>query len=121
MKSEGRNPRAERTPSSEVRNRTSDFRPRISHEAAFTLAEVLAALLFMAIVIPVALQGLRIASRAGEVAERKGQAARVAERILNENIITTNWTQAIQSGTVDEGGRSYTWNLRNEAWDKDNM
>ena len=49
--------------------------------AAFTLAEVLAALLFMAIVIPVALEGLRIASLAGQVGERKAAAARVAERV----------------------------------------
>ena len=132
MKSEIRNPKSDRNPKSEIRLRNSDFVPprgisdfgfRTSdfHQAAFTLAEVLAALLFMAIVIPVALQGLRIASRAGEVAERKSQAARVAERILNENIVTTNWTQAIQSGSVDEGGRHYTWALHNDQWNQDNM
>ena len=132
MKSEIRNPKSDRNPKSEIRLRNSDFVPprgisgfgfRTSdfHQAAFTLAEVLAALLFMAIVIPVALQGLRIASRAGEVAERKSQAARVAERILNENIVTTNWTQAIQSGSVDEGGRHYTWALHNDPWNQDNM
>ena len=36
-----------------------------SRNRAFTLAEVLAALLFMAIVIPVALHGMSVASRAG--------------------------------------------------------
>ncbi len=82
----------------------------------FTLAEVLAALLFMAIVIPVAVQGLLIASRAGEVAQRKGEAARVAERILNENLITTNILQATQSGTLSEGLFDYRWVLRNEPW-----
>ena len=45
--------------------------------AGFTLVEVLAALLFMAIVIPVAVEGLRIASLAGQVAQRKSVAARV--------------------------------------------
>src|SRR5436190_9997237 len=66
----------------------------------FTLAEVMAALVFMAIVIPVALSALRIAARAGEVAARKSEAALVAERILNENIVTTNWDKAVQNGTV---------------------
>ena len=51
--------------------------------AGFTLAEVLAALLFMAIVIPVAVQGLQIASRAGSVSERKALGARLAESKLN--------------------------------------
>lgn len=89
--------------------------------AAFTLAEVLAALLFMAIVIPVAVQGLRIASRAGEVAARKSDAVRVAERILNESIVTTNWNKSFQNGTVQEGDREYRWTLRNENWKEDSM
>jgi type II secretory pathway pseudopilin PulG len=83
---------------------------------AFTLAEVLAALLFMAIVIPVALQGLRISSRAGELAERKREAARVAERILTESVVTTNWSGAGLSGVVQEDYREYRWSLRNESW-----
>jgi len=95
--------------------------PRIGRSAGFTLAEVLAALMFMAIVIPVAVQGLRIASRAGEVAQRKDQAARVAERVLNEHIVTTNWNQSVQSGTLLEGGLQYRWTLRNELWSQDAM
>src|SRR6266851_1119496 len=85
-------------------------------QRGFTLVEVLAALLFMAIVIPVAVQALQIASRAGEVAQRKTEAARVAERILNENIVTTNWTQSSQSGTVLEGTREFRWTLLNQPW-----
>jgi len=94
---------------------------RRGRSAGFTLAEVLAALMFMAIVIPVAVQGLRIASRAGEVAQRKDQAARVAERVLNEHIVTTNWNQSVQSGTLLEGGLQYRWTLRNELWSQDAM
>ena len=88
--------------------------------SAFTLAEVLAALLFMAIVIPVALQALRISSRAGELAERKREAARVAERILNESIVMTNWNQAA-SGVVLEGDREYQWSLHAESWNEPYM
>jgi hypothetical protein len=83
--------------------------------AAFTLAEVLAALMFMAIVIPVALEALHIASMSGEVAVRKTQAARIADRILNENIVTTNWNQST-TGTITENGREFRWTLRNEYW-----
>jgi Tfp pilus assembly protein PilV len=70
---------------------------------AFTLAEVLAAMLFLAIVIPAAVEALHVASLAGEVAARKGAAARVADRILNESLVTTNWNNGTQSGTVTEG------------------
>ena len=87
----------------------------------FTLAEVLAALMFMAIVIPVAMQGLSIASRAGAVAERKREAARVAERVLNETLVTTNWNQSAQSGVVKEMDREYQWRLRNDRWTESTM
>jgi type II secretory pathway pseudopilin PulG len=88
-------------------------------QSGFTLAEVLAALLFMAIVIPVAVQGLRIASLAGEVAERKSQAVRVAERVLHESLVLTNWNKSLQSGTAVEGVREFRYTLRNEKWNQD--
>lgn len=88
-------------------------------DAGFTLAEVLAALLFMAIVVPVAMEGLHIASLAGAVAERKGEAARIGERVLNESLITTNWNQSLQSGTTIEGQREFRWTLRSDPWTQD--
>lgn len=86
---------------------------------AFTLAEVLAALLFMAIVVPVAMEGLHIASLAGAVAQRKGQAARIAEQVLNESLVTTNWNQSLQTGTTVEGQREFRWTLRSDPWTQD--
>jgi general secretion pathway protein I len=89
------------------------------NSAAFTLAEVMAALVFMAIVIPVAIEGLNIASRAGEVAARKSEAALVAERVLAENIVTTNWDKAVQNGVIRQGIRDFQWTLRSEPWNED--
>lgn len=77
--------------------------------AGFTLAEVLAALVFMAIVIPVAVQGLRVASQAGQVAERKVVAARIADRMLNELLVTGQWQASNQSGRLFEGVHEYSW------------
>jgi type II secretory pathway pseudopilin PulG len=94
---------------------------RRARGAAFTLAEVLAAMAFLAILIPVIAECLTIASRAGEVAQRKTEAGRVAERILNESIVTTNWNQSAQNGTVNDGVREFTWTLQNEPWNQDPM
>ena len=84
-----------RVASDSVRRRAADISRHASrvtrHASAFTLAEVLAAMLFLAIVIPAAVEALHVASLAGEVAARKGAAARIADRILNESIVTTNW------------------------------
>ena len=92
---------------------------QFNRRCAFTLAEVLAALLFMAIVVPVAMEALHLASRAGAVAQRKGEAARIAQRILNESLITTNWSQSLQSGTTIEGQRQFQWSLRSDPWTQD--
>lgn len=83
---------------------------------AFTLAEVLAAMLFLAIVIPVAVEALHISSRMGEVAARKGAAVRIADRVLNESLVTTNWTGSGQNGTVSEGAIDYRWTLSAQSW-----
>ena len=95
---------------------------KIKRWAAFTLAEVLAAMLFLAIVIPAAVEALHISSLAGEVAVRKGAAARIADRILNESLVTTNWTGGgQQNGTVTDGTLDFRWTLTSQAWPQDAM
>ncbi len=91
------------------------------HTSAFTLAEVLAALLFLAIVIPAAVEALHLASLAGEVAVRKGAAARVADRILNESLVLTNWTTGTLNGTATEGAQEFRWTLTSQNWPVDAM
>ena len=89
--------------------------------AAFTLAEVLAALAFMAIVIPVAVEGLRIANLAGQVGQRKATAAQIAERVLNEWMLTSQAQIPAQSGTIQEGVQQFRWTVQIESWPEDNM
>ena len=84
--------------------------------AGFTLAEVLAALMFMAIVVPVAIAALRVASLSGEVAARKAAAARVADRVLNETVVTANSNPLPQKGIATENGRPFRWAVHNESW-----
>jgi hypothetical protein len=74
--------------------------------------------MFMAIVIPVAVQGLRVASQAGQVGERKVVAARVADRVLNELVTTGQWQKSLQNGVAREGLREYRWSVRLEAWNQ---
>jgi hypothetical protein len=97
---------------------TTRIKNRAAKNAGFTLAEVLAALLFLAIVVPAAVEVLRLASLAGEVAARKSEAARVADRVLNESIVTTNWISA-QSGMITEGTLDFRWSLSSQTWPQD--
>jgi type II secretory pathway pseudopilin PulG len=82
---------------------------------------VLAALVFMAIVIPVAMQGLQLASRAGVVAERKAVAVQLADRLLNESVVMDNWRNTGQGGTLVQDGKEFSWRLFNEAWLENTM
>ncbi len=101
--------------------RTSWIARAARRQAGFTLAEVLAALVFMAIVIPVAVQGLRIANLAGVVAQRKSTAALVADQVLNEVVVTGGWSEATQTGTIQQGPSEYRWQVRTEPWNQDSM
>lgn len=101
--------------------RRPDAAARRPYHAAFTLAEVLAAMLFLAIVIPAAVEALHVASLAGEVAARKGAAARIADRILNESLVMTNWNNGLQNGTVTEGTLDFNWTLTAQDWPQDAM
>ena len=86
--------------------------------AAFTLIEVLVATLFMVIVIPVALGGMRVASLAGESAQRKLVAARIATKVINELRIE-NQLMGAQRGLVTQDNISYTWSQQTGFWTGD--
>jgi prepilin-type N-terminal cleavage/methylation domain-containing protein len=87
----------------------------------FTLVEVLAALLLMAIIIPVAMDGMSVASRAGLVGQRKAAAMRVAERVLNELIVTNQTAQESGTGSQADGDVVYPWTMSTEPWSMDSM
>jgi len=83
------------------------------------LVEVLAALLMMSIVVPVTMQAVSVASRAGVMGQRKAAAMRVADRVLNEMAITGEGLSGSTSGSIAEGDTAYVWNLTSESWSED--
>ncbi len=105
--------------------RSNSARVRCAHRprsrAGFTLAETLAALLFLAIVIPVAVHGIQLASYAGQVSQRKTVAARIAERVIAESLASTSGTAIGASGTILEGAIEYRWQTSSESWTDANL
>ncbi|MDP3068900.1 MAG: type II secretion system protein [Opitutaceae bacterium] len=94
---------------------------RQARTCGFTLAEVLAALLFMAILIPVTMHGVAVASRAGILGQRKATAMRIAERVLNEQITSGQIATATPYGNVVDGDTTYPWTMVSEPWTEDAM
>jgi prepilin-type N-terminal cleavage/methylation domain-containing protein len=90
----------------------------------FTLAEVMVAVVLLAVIIPVALQAMGTASRAAELGQRKAAAARVAERVLDEQLTIVAPGQAIPdsaNGIETDGDASYPWTMQTKTWAQDNM
>jgi type II secretory pathway pseudopilin PulG len=104
-------------------NLISTIAPRRSakkRQRGFTLVEALIAVMFMAIVIPVALSALRTASMAGEAGQRRLVAARIGNRVLN-NLKVQNQLQTGggQRGLEQENGVAYVWTEKNTIWTAD--
>ncbi len=90
-------------------------------QCAFTFVEILAAMLFMGIVIPVAVKGLLLANTVGERATRKRTAGELADRVLNEALITETWRDGDQEGDFGEDFPGFHWRLTSEGWSEDTM
>jgi hypothetical protein len=45
----------------------------------------------------------------------------VADRILSENLVNTNWNTGGQNGTITEGSDDFRWTLSSQNWPQDQM
>ena len=83
----------------------------------FTLVEVLAALILVALVLPAAMQGVSLATQASADAHRRQQAAALAHDKLSELIVTGGWSSASTEGDFGEDYPTYRWTLTVEDWE----
>lgn len=91
-------------------------------QAGFTFAEALAAMVFMAILIPVVIQGLSLSNRAAVIAERKTIATRLANNVLTDSVITGSWKLSNPSGDFEEPWyEGYRWEIHNDPWEQGKM
>ena len=78
-------------------------------------------MVFMAILIPVVMQGLSLANRASVFAERKRMAAFLANGKLNEIVSTESWSFSSNRGDFSPEYSMYQWELLQPGWEQDNM
>ncbi len=87
----------------------------------FTLLEVLAALLLVAIVLPVVMGAIDTSTHIGGLAHDRAEAALLAENKLNEVLLDQSWQFGDASGafgddTDDPAAKRYIWDLHVEQW-----
>jgi prepilin-type N-terminal cleavage/methylation domain-containing protein len=83
----------------------------------FTLVEVLVALVLMGIVLPVAMRGITIATRASSVARHMAEAANLGEAKLTEMVAQGDWASTTQGDFPDFP--AYRWTLESVNRDFD--
>ncbi len=93
----------------------------VSSNAGFTITEALAAMLFAGIVLPVAVEGLLEASRAGMMAKESRTAAQLGDAKLTELMATETWRDAETEGDFGEDYPGFYWRLDDEGWSEDTM
>jgi general secretion pathway protein I len=83
----------------------------------FTLVEVLAAMVLVAIVLPTALQGTILCMNLASNARMQVQAASLAQAKLSELAATRMIDDAVQTGDFGEQWPQYTWIATVQTWD----
>lgn len=94
---------------------------RRSTEGAFTFVEVLAAMLFLAILVPTVVEGLMIANRAAITAERTETAAQLAENRLSELVMADEWRGSENRGDFGQDWPGFRWEASQEDWEGGDM
>ena len=91
--------------------------PRKSDQRrAFTLVEVLATLVLIGIVVPVAMQGVTLATRMASHSKRQIQASCLAKSKLSELVASEAWQNTARSGTFGTDWPDYEWKLESSSW-----
>jgi general secretion pathway protein I len=85
------------------------MKPPRSTSHGFTLVEVLAALLLIAIVLPVVMQGISLGAQASSNARHRTEAAGLAESKLSELVATREWQMGNLTGDFAPDWPDYRW------------
>ena len=97
----------------------SGAKTNIKSRAGFTLVELLATFVLIAIIIPVAMRGISLSTRIASHSKKQIEAISLAETKLTEFLITEDWLDGDQSGDFGEDWPEYRWNLVIEDWEEE--
>jgi len=97
--------------------RSSFIVHRSSFARAFTLVEVLAALTLAAVILPVAMRGISLATAAASDARRQMEAASLAESKLTELRVSGDWQGSELSGDFGTDWPDYRWIADVAEWE----
>ena len=83
---------------------------------AFTLVEILATLVLVAIILPVAMSGISLALSVADESRRETEAASLAQNKMAEIIATGLWQTASLGGDFAPDWPDYRWSAQVTDW-----
>jgi type II secretion system protein I len=84
--------------------------------SGFTMVEVLASLALVAVILPVAMQGISLAMGAADLARDRIEAGGLAEAKLNEVLADGSWQNGDESDDYGTERPGWNWALTVEDW-----
>jgi len=94
---------------------------RRQHERGLTLVEVLATMVVVAVVLPVAMRGITLCTSLAGITQERGEATMLAESKLNELQATGDWQYGALAGDFGEDWPDYRWEAYVEEFGELNL
>ncbi|MCI0498152.1 MAG: type II secretion system protein GspI [Planctomycetales bacterium] len=82
----------------------------------FTFMEILATMVLIGLILPVAMKGISIATALASDSIRRQEALGLAENRLAEALLKEEWKSGSQSGSFDQDFEGHTWTLETTDW-----
>jgi prepilin-type N-terminal cleavage/methylation domain-containing protein len=87
----------------------------------FTFIELLATVVLIAIIMPVAMQGISLCTRLAGQSRQQIEAVSLAKTKLTELIVTRDWENGDQSGDFGADWQNYQWTATLTDWTDSTM
>jgi prepilin-type N-terminal cleavage/methylation domain-containing protein len=91
------------------------------HRNGFTFIELLATVVLIAVIMPVAMQGISLCTRLAGQSRQQIEAVSLAKTKLTELIVTRDWENGDQSGDFGADWPDYQWTATLIDWTDSTM
>jgi type II secretory pathway pseudopilin PulG len=92
---------------------------RKTRDKGFTLVEILATFVLIALIIPVVMEGISLSMKLGTKSKRQVEAGALAETKLAELLLSGKYDNGDQSGDFETDEADYSWSLNVGDWEKE--
>ena len=94
---------------------------RPAGQRGFTLVEILATFVLIALILPVVMEGISLSMKLGTKSKRQVEAGALAETKLSEMLLSGDYEDGDQSGEFDndDSNNDYKWSLAVDDWNEE--